>query len=188
MSFSDLLELVLDLTDRLVFELLDLLKRASDHTKGLRIDARCSQYLVSLSVLRLQALLYSLQLFLKDEIAQAGLPMYVIDDTVESLEQLFLLLLDVLVLLQHDLVLPLLILVLLLAPFNLILAFGQLASDLVVQNLALLKTNDLLFDMLKRLNNHIVLGMLDHLLTVCAVLIALLGFEIGAQSGDHIHV
>lgn len=74
--------------------------------------------------------------------------MNVIDDAVEFLKQLFLLLLYVLVLLKHDLVLPLLILVFLLAPFNLILTFGQLASDLIVQNLALLQTRDLLFDML----------------------------------------
>lgn len=59
-SLSDLLELVLDFTNRLVFELFDLFERASYHTKGLRVDARCSQYLVSLSILRFQALLYSL--------------------------------------------------------------------------------------------------------------------------------
>ena len=74
--------------------------------------------------------------------------MNVIDDAMEFLEQLLLLLLNVLVLLQHDLVLPFFILVLLLAPFNLILAFGQPASDLVVQNLALLQPYNLLFDML----------------------------------------
>ena len=124
MSLSNLLELVLDLTNRLVFELLDLFERASYHTKGLWVDTRRSQYLVSLSVLGLQALLYSLQLFLEDEVAQAGLPMDVIYDSVEFLKQLFLLLFDILVLLKHDLILPLLILVFFLAPFDLILAFG----------------------------------------------------------------
>ena len=50
--------------------------------------------------------------------------MNVIYDSVEFLKQLFLLLLDILVLLKHDLILPFFILVFFLAPFDLILAFG----------------------------------------------------------------
>ena len=42
--------------------------------------------------------------------------------------------------------------------------------------------------MLERLHNHIILGMLDIFLTVSTVFVAFLGFKIGAQCRDHIHV
>lgn len=80
---SNFLELGLNLANRLVLELLDLLERASDHAEGLRVDPRRRQNLVRLGVFRLQALLDRLELLLQDQVAQTRLPMNIIDDIVE---------------------------------------------------------------------------------------------------------
>ena len=83
MRLSNFLELGLNLANRLVLELLDLLERASDHAEGLRVDPRRRQNLVRLGVFRLQALLDRLELLLQDQVAQTRLPMNIIDDIVE---------------------------------------------------------------------------------------------------------
>ena len=57
MGFSDLLEFSLDLANSLVLKLLDLLKRAANHSKGLWIDASSREDLVCLCILCLQTLL-----------------------------------------------------------------------------------------------------------------------------------
>ena len=80
---SNLFQLGLNLANRLVLELLDLLERASDHAEGLRVDPRRRQNLVRLGVFRLQALLDRLELLLQDQVAQTRLPMNIIDDIVE---------------------------------------------------------------------------------------------------------
>ena len=62
MSLSDLFELCLDLANSLIFELLDLLKSASNHAKRLWVNSRRRQDLVSLSILGLKTLLDGLKL------------------------------------------------------------------------------------------------------------------------------
>ena len=53
----DLLQFSLDFTNRLVLQLLNLLKRTTDHAKSLRVNPSRRQDLIRLGVLRLQALL-----------------------------------------------------------------------------------------------------------------------------------
>ena len=107
MSLSNLLEFSLDLANCLIFKLLDLLKRAANHAKGLGIDACSRKDLVCLSILRLQTLLDRFKLLLEDDAAEAGLAMDIVDNVVELFEELFLLLFNVLVLLVAHFVLPL---------------------------------------------------------------------------------
>ena len=103
-----------------------------DHAKGLGVDPRRRQNLVRLGVFRLQALLNRLELLLQDQVAQTRLPMNIIDDIVELFKQLLLFLLDVLVLLQTDFILPFGFLVLLLRLDNLLLLVGKIGSHLVI--------------------------------------------------------
>lgn len=132
MRLSYLLQLGLNLTNRLVLELFDLLERTSDHTQGLRVDPRRRQNLVRLRVLRFQALLDRLELLLQDQVAQTRFPMNIIDDIVELFKQLLLFLLNVLVLLQPNFILPFDFLVLLLSLDNLLLLVGEIGANLVI--------------------------------------------------------
>jgi hypothetical protein len=52
-SLADLLQLGLDLLDRLVFQVLDLLERALDHAQSLRVDLGCRKKLIYLRILGL---------------------------------------------------------------------------------------------------------------------------------------
>ena len=187
-SLSDLLELSLDLSNGFVLELLDLFQRAANHTQSLRVNTSRRKNLISLRVLGFKTLLDSLNLFLKDQVAQACLPMHIVDHVVELLEQLLLFLLDVLVLLQADLVLPFETLVLFLSFNNLLLLLGKLLSDFDVLGLQLCESGDLLLDVLHRLDDHVVVRMPDRLLTVRSGLSLLLRFEIRPESADHVHV
>ena len=107
MSLSNLLEFSLDLANSLIFKLLDLLKRAANHAKGLGIDACSRKDLVCLSILRLQTFLDRFKLLLEDDAAEAGLAMDIVNNVVELFEELFLLLFNVLILLVAHFVLPL---------------------------------------------------------------------------------
>ena len=188
MSLSDLLELRLDLPDCLVFELLDLLKRAADHAESLWVDTSRCKDLVSLSVLRLKTLLNRLELLLEDQVAQASLTVHIVDDIVELFEKLLLLLLNVLVLLQTDLILPLKTLMLLLSFDNLLLLLSKLLPHLHIPILELRESRDLFLDVLHRLNDHVIVRVPNHLLTISCGLSLLLRFEIGTQRANHVHV
>ena len=120
-SFSDLLELRLNLANCLVLQLLDLLERTTDHTESLWVDSSRRQDLVGLSILRFKALLDRLELLLQDEVTETCLTMDVVDNAMELLEELLLLLLDVLELLVTNFILPLNLLVLLLRLNDLLL-------------------------------------------------------------------
>ena len=187
-SLSDLLELSLDLSNGFVLELLDLFQRAANHTQSLRVNTSRRKNLISLRVLGFKTLLDRLNLFLKDQVAQACLPMHIVDHVVELLEQLLLFLLDVLVLLQADLVLPFETLVLFLSFNNLLLLLSKLLPDFDVLGLQLCESGDLLLDVLHRLDDHVVVRMPDRLLTVRSGLSLLLRFEIRPESADHVHV
>ena len=135
MRLSDFLQFSLDLTNSFVLELLYLLKRAADHAKSLGINSSSCQNLVRLSILRLESLLDRLQLLLKDEVAKTCLAMDIVDNAVESLKELFFLLLDVLELLEAHFILPLHLLILLLSLHNLLLLVGQIVPNLVIFDL-----------------------------------------------------
>ena len=106
-SFSDLFQLCLNLTNRLVLQLLNFLKRAANHTESLGVDSSRCQNLVSLRIFRLESLLDRLKLLFEDEVAQARPAMYIVYNAMELVEKLLLLLLNVLKLLMAHLILPL---------------------------------------------------------------------------------
>jgi hypothetical protein len=112
MGFTDLLKFSLDFSNGVILEVLDLLEGRPNHAEGLRINARGSQDLVDLGILRLERLLDGLKLTLKHEVAKASLLVELVDELVERVEQLHLLFLEVLVLLELNFVLPLIFLVL----------------------------------------------------------------------------
>ena len=114
--------------------------------------------------------------------------MHVVDNAMELLKELFLLLLDVLVLLKAYFILILDFRILLLSLDNLLLLCSELVPDLVVLFLEVKQLGNLLLDMLKRLDNHVVVGVLDHLLTVCLVFPCLLRLKVRTQCADHVHV
>ena len=188
MGFSDFLQFSLDLADGLVLQLLDFLKRAADHAEGLGIDSSGCQNLVSLSVLSLQALLDGLELLLKDEGTETSLAMDVIHNTVELLEECLLLLFDELELLETNFILPFELLVLFLSRHDLLLLLSEHFFDVVVLDLLLKKTHDFLLDVLKRLDDHVVGGVLDILLTVGIGLLHLLLLKVTTKGTNHIHV
>jgi len=179
-GLSNFLELGLDLANSLVFKLFDFLKRAPDHAESLGVDSCGGQNLVGLGVFCLEGLLDGFKLLLKNEVAQASLAMHVVDDVVELLKELFLLLLDVLVLLQTHFVLPLDVLVLLLGLHDFLLLLSKLFTHFLVLDLFLSQASDLLFDVLKRLDNHVVVGTLDHLLTGCSGFTNFFVFEVSS--------
>lgn len=96
--------------------------------------------------------------------------------------------LNVLVLLETNFILPLNILVFFLSLNNLLLLLRQLFANLVVFDLPFEKTSNLFFDMLKGLDNHIIVSMLDILLTVGRGFTNLFVFEVTTKRGDHVHV
>ena len=110
-SLSDLLELGLDLTNGLIFELLHLLKGAPDHAESLGVNPCGGEDLVGLGVLGFKALLDGFKFLLEDEVAQTSLAVHIVDHVMELLKELLLLLLDVLELLETYLVLPLSLLI-----------------------------------------------------------------------------
>ena len=114
--------------------------------------------------------------------------MDVVDDAVELFKELLLLLLEVLELLVAHLVLPLDGLVILLGLHDFPLLACEFFTDLVVFNLQLLQASDLLPDVLKRLNDHVVGGVLEGLLAVGGGLSAALDLEVGTEGADHIHI
>jgi len=187
-GLSNLLKLGLDFANSLVLELFNFFERAANHAECLGIDASRGENLVRLGIFRLQALLDGLKLLLKNEIAETSLAVNVVNDSVELLEQLFLLLLNVLVLLEADFVLPLEVLVLLLSFDDSALLVGQLLAHLVVFMLLLREACDILFHLLQRLHDLVVVGVLELLLAVGICLLDLLRLEVGAQRADHVHI
>ena len=163
MGLSDLLELRLDLTHRLVLQLLNLLQCAADHAECLRVDSCCSQDLVGLSIFSFESFLNRLELLLKDQVAQASLSMNIIDNSMEPFKQLLLFLLDVLELLQTNFILPLDFLVILLSLNNLLLFVSEIVTHSIVLDLKVHKLGYLLLDMLTNLF-HLVLNPLQRLL------------------------
>ena len=137
MSFSDLLELCLNLTDCVVLELFDFLECATDHTHSLWINTCCCKDLIDLCVLSLKTLLDRLKFLLKDKVTEACLLMKFINYLVELLKQLLLLGFQILVLLELDFVLPLKRLILLRGFCNLLLTFDEVFFDFIVGNLLL---------------------------------------------------
>ena len=107
---------------------------------------------------------------------------------MELFEELFLLLLNVLVLLEAHFVLPLEVLVLLLRLNDPALPVGQLLAHLVVQHLLLEEHGDLLFHVLERFHNLVVIGVLSLLITSSRCLTDFLSLEVGAECADHVHV
>lgn len=126
---ADLFEFRLNLTDGVVLQVFDFLESGTNHAERLWVNARRSENLVDLCVLRFEGLLNGLQLSLENQVAQARLPMQLVNQLVELIEELGLLLFEVLVLLQLYFVLPLHVLVLGLLVLNFNLAFTELALD-----------------------------------------------------------
>ncbi len=187
-SLPDLFKFSLDFSDSLVLELLNLLESATNHAESLWVNASRRQNLIGLSVLRLKTLLDGLKLLLEDQVAQTSLTVHIIDHIVELLEQLLLFLLNVLILLEADLVLPLQTLVLFLSLNNLLLFLGELLTNLDVPGLKLGQSGDLLLDVLHWLDDHIVVRVPDVLLSIRRGFSLLFGFEISAKGANHVHV
>ena len=152
------------------------------------IDTSSGQNLVGLSILSLERLLNCLKLLLENEIAQTSFAMHIVHDVVELFKKLLFLLLDVLILLETHLILPFDILVFFLGLNNLLLLFRQLFANLVVFDLPFKKTSNLFLDMLEGLDDHVVVCVLDHLLTVGRSFTNLLVFEVTSERADHVHV
>ena len=106
--------------------------------------------------------------------------MNIIHDAVELFEELLLFLLNVLILLVPHLILPFEIGVLLLRLHNLALLISQLLADLIIEELRLLELGDLLLHVLERPDNLIVVGVLDHLLSIGRRLTDLLSLEVSS--------
>ena len=111
-----------------------------------------------------------------------------VDDAVELLKQLLLLLLNVLVLLMANLVLPLHVLVLLLSLEDLALLFSQHLPHFIVLYLLFLEPRNVFSHIFQRLHDHIVVRVLDHLFAIGRSFADFLVFEVGSQGGDHVHV
>ena len=188
MGLSNLLKLGLDFANSLVLELFNFFERAANHAECLGIDASRGENLVRLGVFRLQALLDGLKFLLKNEIAETSLAVNVVNDSMELLEQLLLLVLNVLVLLEADFVLPLEVLVLLLSFDDSALLVGQLLAHLVVFNLLLREACNVLFHLLQRLHDLVVGGVLGLFIAGSSRLFDLLRLEVSAQRGDHVHI
>jgi hypothetical protein len=129
MSFTDFLELSLNLSDSIVLQVFDLLEGRADHAQGLRVNARGGQDLVDLGILGLKGLLNGFELTLKNQVAESGLLVELVDELVECVEQLHLFFLQVLVLLKFNFVFPLVLLVLRFKILNFHLAFAELLLD-----------------------------------------------------------
>ena len=187
-SLSDLLKLSLDLPNGLVFELLHLLKSAPDHAESLGVNPCGRQDLIGLGVLGLKAFLDGFELLLEDKVAQTSLAMHIVDHVVELLKQLLLLLLNVLVLLETNFILPLGLLEEALLLHDLGLFRSELHPHNIVSLLLFLQTSNLFLDLLEGLDDLLVLGLTDHFLAIGGSLSDFLSFEVSAQSADHVHV
>lgn len=163
MSLADLLELGLNLLDRLVFKVFDLLQRRLYHAQGLRVDFGSSQQLIDLRVFSLQALLYGLEFFLEDQVADAGFLVNFVDSLLELVKELLFFSLEVLVLLETHLVLPLDVLEDGVLLHDMVLALLERAHDLVVRQLFLGQRLQLLVGLLQGLHYLLVRLLLVHL-------------------------
>ena len=114
--------------------------------------------------------------------------MHVIDDAMELLKELLLLLLNVLILLETHLVLPLQILILFLSFHDFPLLLGKQLSNFVVLDLPLLEPGYIFTDIFERFHNHIIVGVLDCLFSIGLIFADLLVLEVSTQCRDHIHV
>ena len=163
MSLADLLELGLNLLDGLVFKVFDLLQRRLYHAQGLRVDLGSGQQLIDLRVFSLQALLYGLEFFLEDQVADAGFLVNFVDSLLELVKQLLFFTLEVLVLLETHLVLPLDVLEDGVLLHDVVLALLERAHDLVVRQLFLGQRLQLLVGLLQGLHYLLVRLLLVHL-------------------------
>ena len=109
MGFSDLFQLCLDALDRLVFDVFDLVEGAADHAEFVGVDVGGGEDLVDACLLSIQTFLYSLQLPLQQQIPQSRLLMHLISKSMELIEKLLPLTLQVVKLLQFNFMLPLLL-------------------------------------------------------------------------------
>jgi len=107
MRFTNLFEFDLNALDSFVLDVLYLVKSRANHTQSIGIDVGSLQDLVDRRFLGIEALLDSLELLLHDEISKTSLLVHLISESVELIEKVFLLCLEVLELLEFDFVLPL---------------------------------------------------------------------------------
>ena len=188
MGFSDLLELRLNLADRVILKLLDLFECAADHAHCLWVDSGGCEYLVDLGILCLETLLDGLELLLKDQIAETCLLMKFINDLMELLKQLLLLCLQVLVLLELDFILPLLFLVLLLCFGNLLLALNQVGLDLVVSFLLKEELVDLLAYLFEWSNDKFTVVFFNKSFFIGGNVLLSLLLQVTAEGSDQVEV
>lgn len=106
MCLADLLEFSLDRLDCLVFDVLHLVKSASDHAQTVRIDVGGGQNLINTSLLSIKAFLDCLKLLLENQIAQACLLMELVNESVELIKDMLSLLLEILNLLKFHFEFP----------------------------------------------------------------------------------
>ena len=165
-SFSNLLELSLNLTDSLILELLNFFECATDHSKSLRVNAGSWQYLIGLSILCLKTFLNSLNLFLKNQVTETSLSVYIIDDTMEFFEKLFLFLFNILVLLVQNFILPFNIMVFFLGLHDLFLLFSQHISNLIVWYPLFCQASYFFLNLFEWTNDSLIVCVLNHFLTI----------------------
>lgn len=136
MSFSNLLELVLDLPNSEVLRVFDFLEGVTDLVELGWVDSRGGQNLVNLSIFSLVCLEDRFNFLLQDQVAETSLSVHLIDKSVEFVVKFLLLTFQVLHLLQLDFVLPFHVANASLDVFDLRLAVFELILNFVVAGLA----------------------------------------------------
>ena len=188
MGLADLLKRRLDLSDGVRLEVLDFLESRSNDTECLGLNTSSSQQLVDLCIFGLQTLLDGLVLLLEDQVADARLLMDLVSESVELVEEHFLLLDKVLTLLEAHLVLPLDLASALVIEDDLLLALGQLGHDLVMVLSLLLELLNQPLVLLERLGDVVVLLLLSESLLLPVLVGLEHAIEVIRQLPDHVQV
>jgi len=105
-SFSDTLELLLNLSDSFVLVFFSLFEGILDLLELILIDVRSIEKVIELSFLYLNGLFDSLELLLENQVLETRLLVNLVDVREERIEDVFLLLLEVLIALELHFELP----------------------------------------------------------------------------------
>jgi len=187
-SFSNLLELVLDLPNSEVLRVFDFLEGVTDLVELGWVDSRGGQNLVNLSIFSLVCLEDRFNFLLQDQVAETSLSVHLIDKSVEFVVKLLLLTFQVLHLLQLDFVLPFHVANASLDVFDLRLAVFELILNFVVAGLAHQKLLDQFVKHLKWDHYGSILFFHKHLLALSLLVLGVGISQIILKLLDDVHV
>ena len=146
----------MDRLDRLILDILHLVKSRAHHAQTVGINISRSQDLIDTGLLRIKTLLNSLELLLENKVAQTRLLVEFIHQAVELVEEVLPLFLQVLDLLEFDFVLPFCFLIATLDRFDFCGDDVQLSFDLHMDQLLFLELVLLCLSLVKGLSDVLV--------------------------------